>query len=123
MSTFFTVGAVDDPPALLLVADDDIDLRTVAVAGRDLSAVVGSGGPEAVLIDVTDRFVAARGVRLLVDAVQRGRAADQHCVVAGLHPHLLDMLGLFDAEGLPLYGTVEEAVATLRRGRGDCAGG
>jgi hypothetical protein len=124
MDTFFTVTYLmtwpgGGPPALLLTARDDLDVRTMAIARRELTALTASS----VVADVTGCFVSARGVALLVETVARLLADGRWGSVGGLSRSVLRLLPLFDAQDLPLHPTLDEAVAALRRGRDAHSGG
>lgn len=112
---FFSVGSIEEPPAVLLSATDDLDLSTLAVAERELQAVMRPGEPGAVVVDVTGRFVAVRGVQLLVDTVEHAAVVGRRCAVAGLDDRVLLHLDLLGCTGVPLFRALPEALSALPR--------
>lgn len=95
----------------------DLDLATCRRAAAELIPLTTAAGYDYVVIDVTGRFVCARGLQVLADVVMAAAHAGRSWAVAGLRRTMVRRIARHWYPEVPMHLTQDEAVRALLEAR------
>jgi anti-anti-sigma regulatory factor len=91
----------------------DLDLATCRRAAAELIPLTTALGYDCVVIDMSGRFVCARGLQVLADAVTAAAHAGRSWAVAGLSRTMVRRVARHWYPQVPMHLTQDEAVRAL----------
>lgn len=103
---------------VLAHACEDLDVLSAEPAAAQLGGLAANGGYDLVVIDVTGRFVAVAGIRVLAQAAALAAQRGRQWAIAGVRPPRLARLAAFWYPEVVWRSTVPAAVAALQDGAG-----